>query len=76
LPTIGTGRRAAAVAASTFPDALCRLWHRAEITHPAKTPKLLGSYNARFTEQIFVGDFFASFCKKGDSEKLSDATAC
>jgi len=43
------------VAASTFPDAVCRLWHSAEITHPAKTPKLLGSYNAALSGKQIVG---------------------
>ncbi len=32
--------------------------------------------NARLTEQIFDGGFFACFCKKGDSENLSGAAVC
>ncbi|MFT7688986.1 MAG: hypothetical protein ACI9FB_004352 [Candidatus Azotimanducaceae bacterium] len=32
--------------------------------------------NARLTEQIFDGGFFACFCKKGDSGNLSGAAVC
>jgi hypothetical protein len=33
-------------------------------------------HNARLTEQIFDGGFFACYCKKGDSGNLSGAAAC
>jgi len=39
-------------------------------------PWNLLEFNARLTEQIFDGGFFACFCKKGDSGNLSGAAVC
>lgn len=37
---------------------------------------IMASSNARLTEKIFDGGFFACFCKKGDSANLSGAAVC
>src|SRR5690554_750630 len=37
---------------------------------------MLQMHNARLTEQIFDGGFYASVCTKGDSGNLSGAAVC